>query len=891
MENTKNKAFAFAIIMLLTVSIISMLTTMQITNAQSPSAKVPTFAFINVAPNPAGLGQTVTINFWIDIPTPTADGVYGDRWQNMQVKVVKPDGTNATLGPFTSDDTGGTYIEYTPALTGNYTFQMVFPGQTLAGNNPAPGPPNPYVGNYFQPSSSPIVTLTVQENAIPGLALNPLPTNYWTNPVQSTNSQWHNLTGNWLGLGQTSFGNTGLYNESSNYNPYTTAPSTPHILWTKPLAFGGLLGGEFGNSLSSNYYSTSQYEPKFAPIILNGILYYEQYPGASTDPAGWIAVDLRTGQTLWTYDSTQVLRCGQTLDFTTPNQYGATAYLWTTGTPSSDLQEITANINTPVGTVYITAPYTNGFTGTNYNMYDAFTGQFILSIVNGTAMSLTEDEHGDLIGYYVDDTNPSAPTLNMWNSTQAILYPNGQPSGFSNWLWRPAQNVVIPFSAGIMWSMPIATNISGVPIPPLGFSSTVLNIGYINSGVVTLAAVPATGLGYNYQAGSQIEAGYNANTGQQLWLVNRTYTSGSRLQLIGSGNGVYVYIELATATAHAYSLDTGAELWTTTIPNANPWDSDGGYMSVVAGGMLYIWGFGGDIVALNMLTGKILWQTSTTVLSGDSGSNTPYGVWPLWTFTVGTVADGILYIPEGHMYSPPLFKGAQQLAINITNGQLVWSILGFDVTTAPAISDGIMTTLNAYDNQIYGYGMGPSKTTVTAPNVGVTTATPITITGTVLDNSAGAQQQAVVANFPYGLPCVSDASMTQFMEAVYMQQSMPTNITGVPVTINVLDSNGNYRTIGTTTTTANGFYSFNWKPDIAGNYTVTAVFAGTQSYYGSSAQTAFYANAPSATQAPTATPLTGLASNNTLMYAVVAMIIVFIVGIAIVALLVTRKHP
>ena len=51
----------------------------------------------------------------------------------------------------------------------------------------------------------------------------------------------------------------------------------------------------------------------------------------------------------------------------------------------------------------------------------------------------------------------------------------------------------------------------------------------------------------------------------------------------------------------------------------------------------------------------------------------------------------------------------------------------------------------------------------------------------------------------------------------------------------LLNSNGNYRAIGTTTTTASGFFSFNWKPDIAGNYTVTATFAGTQSYYGSSA--------------------------------------------------------
>ena len=66
----------------------------------------------------------------------------------------------------------------------------------------------------------------------------------------------------------------------------------------------------------------------------------------------------------------------------------------------------------------------------------------------------------------------------------------------------------------------------------------------------------------------------------------------------------------------------------------------------------------------------------------------------------------------------------------------------------PAISDGIMTTLNAYDNQIYAYGMGPSKTTVTAPDIGVTTATPVTITGTVTDISAGCTTKSSCSELP-----------------------------------------------------------------------------------------------------------------------------------------------
>ena len=55
------------------------------------------------------------------------------------------------------------------------------------------------------------------------------------------------ISGNWLGFG-TLFSATGMYNATGDYNPYTTAPTTAHVLWTKPAGFGGLIGGEFGTA-------------------------------------------------------------------------------------------------------------------------------------------------------------------------------------------------------------------------------------------------------------------------------------------------------------------------------------------------------------------------------------------------------------------------------------------------------------------------------------------------------------------------------------------------------------------------------------------------------------------------------------------------------------------
>ena len=57
--------------------------------------------------------------------------------------------------------------------------------------------------------------------------------------------------------------------------------------------------------------------------------------------------------------------------------------------------------------------------------------------------------------------------------------------------------------------------------------------------------------------------------------------------------------------------------------------------------------------------------------------------------------------------------------------------------------------------------------------------------------------------------------MTDWMEYLYMQQAKPTDAVGVPVVLSVVDANGNYREIGTTTT-SEGFFSFSWKPDIEG---------------------------------------------------------------------------
>ena len=99
MQKLKNKTMAILIAAILTISIGTSTGLFSNTSAHTPSINQQTWAFISAAPNPAGVGQTITLGFWLQQPPNTASGPYGDRWVGMKVNVVKPDGTNETLGP------------------------------------------------------------------------------------------------------------------------------------------------------------------------------------------------------------------------------------------------------------------------------------------------------------------------------------------------------------------------------------------------------------------------------------------------------------------------------------------------------------------------------------------------------------------------------------------------------------------------------------------------------------------------------------------------------------------------------------------------------------------------------------------------------------------------
>jgi hypothetical protein len=805
----RNKSTTIALVLILTLS--ATFVALSVVQAQPPPPfeipdRIRTFAFLSAAPDPVGIGQTIWFNMFLHMPAPTVNYLRGiDVWKGYTITVTKPDDTTVTLGPFQADATGGTYTTYVADQLGEWNFKFEFPGQALTS-------PGPWEGTYFEPSSA-TASLTVQQEAVVPYPSYPPTTDYWERPIYAMNYEWWKIGGNWLGLAPSTFHTTGQYNASGNFAPYTTAPKSPHIVWTRPMKFGGQIGGyPFGGDETTQFVSTSQYQPLYGPIIIAGRLYWQERPGSSRNPTGWNCVDLRTGELIWHKNITDDLLLGQILEYESINQYGAYAYLWST------------------------RPTVPPNTGGTLGMYDAWTGNWICDIVNATAVGqfgmglnwMLDDRtcKGSLLGYWVDSM---AGTLNMWNSTWGILAggpsPFGPPGTVSGdphgqW-WGPPQGSQIDFKYGIVWSKPIPTTLNNKSIS--------LSISRMTPDIILLTQ-QASAM-FNPQAGWYYAAAMSARDGRLLWgPYNYTAPPFTYLEIWTPAiEEVWTTYDRDTFEFNGYSLLTGQKIWGPVTPPHNVWDKYG--MATIGGyGNIYAMGFGGNVHCIDIKTGTIEWSYNT----GGGGYDSPFGVWTIWTFSRQTLADGKLYFGQGHEYSPPLYRGCREICLDAFTGEELWSVLGFYAEGPPAIADGYMVVDNAYDMQLYCFSKGQTATTVTAPQTAVPARTGVLIQGTVTDQSPGQTCLGIPAA---GTPAIADAYMKPWMEYLYMQQPMPQNATGVPVMVQAMDSAGNMINIGTVTSDAFGNFECVFYPEEEGVYKILASFLGSDSYYASYAST------------------------------------------------------
>ena len=828
---------------------------------------IPTWVFLTAAPNPVGVGQVFNLVMF-NPQVPYGASLSNDIRFRFTMDVVKPDGSTEKLPPagkssgnvaqggvidgkFVSDSTGSAYTAYTPDQVGNYSFTVYLQELYWSWNDSSTT--RDYYGTTWLANNY-TLQVTVQQDpvSIIGLPLmESMPTEYWTRPIEGQNTAWYTVSSNWLS-GPHDRDNGGAENR---YQADGIAPESSHILWTRPTEDNGVVGGA-NNSRPGNVFNAgSQYQPRWNnPIIMHGRLYYTPnviYQGTSEL---YDCVDLKTGELIWEVNtrtatgSSNIPAFGYYYSDDNPNEHGIANPGWL---------------------------FTNNF-GVGYQPERGTPYLNVTGVPNGFTLEGVAGEH---LRYVLSGSTSNGYALGQWNSSLAISSRS------------PSQNQINASSINNYdWNVSIGKLFSTSP------TIRAVRAGEYVWGSNGSWATGTSGPNYAYPNEVTVWAisiKDDSSRGQLIYMKNidtdnADLNTNNMFERASGSEQRFVTIEVPNCIFHIYDMTNGNEVGKTDAQS--DWNAYGYFtwpslisqtQTKLAYGLLYTGGYTGAVSAYSLQDGSLVWR-QIYPSGGEKIQN--------FVQMIGLIADGKIYVgTHEHSADTPLYKGEKVHCLNATSGEPIWDLSGWAYPMTFATADGVLVYWNNYDAQVYAIGQGPTAMTVNAPNGDIDVGHSVTITGTVMDISAGTKQGERAYRFPNGVAAVSEDSMSPWMEYVYEQKGRPVNATGVPVSLIVLDSNGNYREIGTATSDADGFFSLNWKPDIEGKYTVFASFAGSKGYYPSHATTAFTVDAAAPTPAPTATPTTSM--TDAYFLPAVAGIIVAIVIVGIVLALLVRKRP
>jgi len=756
------------VFMILMITMSALLIALPGVTAQDTYREKTTHAYVGATPNPIGVNQQVLIHVGItDYLVTVTDG-----WEGLTLSVTKPDGSTDILGPYRTDATGGTGVPYIPTMVGKYTLQTHFPAQWYNWTRAPLFDPDIYGDIWYKASDSKSIELDVTTEQREFYSGHLIPDTYWTRPIDAQFREWNTISANW---------ETRPNNLLAPYNEL--APETGHILWAKPLTYGGLAGG----NMESNAFSGGDaYEGKFAsPVIIGGVLFYNKYQSRMPQ-GGIVAVDLHTGEELWSRNNSRV-SFGQVFYWDSYNMHSVFGYVWET-------------------------------VGSTWNAYDPFTGDWVYTMENvpsggvrfGASFTV-RGQNGEILIYETDIENG---WMALWNSSRVVSNAGS---------WRPQGRTYDDADIdGQEWNKTIATGLPG------GIRATLADrmIGNTATGWTGMGDAPIEAWCISLVPGHE---------GELMWENSFNPPSGELSISYGGASleeGIFVYEVKETRQYYGFDLDTGDLIWGPSEGGA--YLGQYGMDTSIANGKVISTGYHGYVYAYDAQTGILDWTYTavdefTEILWSDN--------WPIFP---AFIADGKIYL-QHHEHSPvdPKPRGAPFVCIDLETGTKIWSlpIRGTSWGGDPAIGDSIIAMYNTYDQRIFAIGKGPSQTTVTAPLMGVPLGTSVILRGRVTDESPGSTDSGLMARFPDGVSAVSDESMTDWMNHVYLQFARPTNTVGVPVKLEAVDPNNNYVNIGIATSDAYGNYGFSFEPEVEGDYMIIATFIGSNAYFGSTSTT------------------------------------------------------
>ncbi len=793
----------------------------------TPNVTLETIPYLSIRPNPVGLGQPFLVNIWLQPPLHVAR----QFTNSFEVTITKPDGTNETVGPLNSFQGDGTaWFEYVADQVGTWRIQFNFLGQFFPeGNYTSPaggflGAQVTYLGSaYYKPSSSPVRELVVQQEQVVSWPPSPLPTDYWTRPISMENREWWIIGGNnpydGVGGGEGWPANTNAYRNNYDFTPYVQGPNSAHVVWRRQGSLSGIFGGAFGASSAFLYYGGGAFTFGGAGPGGSGnpnIIFQGRVYESFSQPA-LASVNGSIQNT-----ATNVWRC---YDLRTGDTYWELTGI--TMPPAGITYE--ANVPAVPGAVFRTGATAQLYAigSSRLIKYNPFNGAVTtnISIPLSTGM-VYADPYVLSVQNVGNNTNPNYRLIN-WSMV-------GSSTNFTS---RIQSNISWPFNS----------------IGTADFEAMI---------AVTTIGISSNGTGVSI--GNRL-IGVDLRNGQVLWNTTTDLTSGTQGSYSGStaiaDQGKFA-MRLNDGLWHAWDLATGNVAWVSEL-TSYPWGTFGAYASASAYGLLFYNQYDG-VCAYDWDTGDLVWRFSAPSIPYE----TPYEGQYSW-FSGGIVADGKYYsYTVEHSPTAPIVRGLRIFCVNATSGKEIWNMTG---AMAPGlVADGYLTASSYYDGYLYVFGKGKSATTVSASQSVAVQGGSVMLSGTVLDMSPGMP----------GTPCVSKESMTEWMDYLYMQKSVPANVTGVPVSLDAVDPNGNTLHIATVTTDISGSFSYLWvTPDVSGKYIVTATFLGDDSYGSSYAEAAIGLTQASASPTPTSDSPAAPAYTMLDIGIIAAVIIAIIIGI------------
>jgi hypothetical protein len=804
----------------------------------TPSITVDTSAWLSFRPNPIGVGQTLLVNMWTTSPTSPM------RYhQGYTVTITKPNNDKVIVGPMNSYAADATaWFEYVVDQVGTWKLKFEFAGEYypagrwfdgyIVANTSSSG----YFldSAYYRPASTAEQELVVQSEQVLSWPDNTLYNDYWTRPVHLENRGWWSIAGNFPAFGVVGGGSnwpadTNPYIAGYNFVPYVQAPNTGHIAWKRQEADAGIIGGTAGQ------YSTGGM-PSVPSVIYNGRCYQTLTMPVNGVPTSCaVSYDLRTGAQYYAIPTAQGGVTPQVISYTRATAV-AVAGATESNTYSVDLLSLSGNRLIKI----------NPWTGAVTLNVTGMTPQLIGGVQGGSSYG----------GFYADPYVLSMQTVGTGATQKTFLIKWTTAGSSTDFASRIIKNISVPFT------------LPSFPGGIMGYAG--YSFDFENDIAVWMVGLAPTGIGVYY--GTYMQA-ISMDTGALLW--NKTYTDTRYSTSCFVADHGKVAVLMEKGFYEAFDIRTGNVAWKSEIMKY-PWGSDsfGAYAYQSAYGLLYRQSYDG-VYAFNWTNGKIVWRYTDYTVPYETPYTDENGA-PVNAFNAGGfIADGKLYTYNTeHTPTYPRTRGWKLHCINATSGAGIWTMMGSQ--TPAAVADGYLVSSNPDDGYMYVYGKGKSATAVSAPQTSIPLGGSLVITGTVLDQSPAQP----------GTPCVSAASMTTQMEYLHMQLPIGgiwgnATMTGVPVSLDTLDSNNNWKHIGDVTTDAySGTFGFTWEPEITGQYKVTATFMGDYSYGSSFATT--YVNVAEPTATATPVPVEKAPDYTALLYGIlVAVIIAIVIGLVI----------